>query len=80
MDNSLLDVRSSGSGFSLAKINFFNKNTPPPPIFYLTFIKTECLVIKMKDDSPYTFQSDVYAFGIVMYELMTTTLPYSHIR
>jgi len=36
-------------------------------------------VIKMSDDSPYTFQSDVYAFGIVMYELMTTSLPYSHI-
>jgi len=36
-------------------------------------------VIKMSDDSPYTFQSDVYAFGIVLYELLTSTLPYAHI-
>merc|ERR1719239_1071223 len=33
----------------------------------------------MSDDSPYTFQSDVYAFGIVLYELLTSTLPYAHI-
>ncbi|XP_036359406.1 serine/threonine-protein kinase A-Raf isoform X3 [Octopus sinensis] len=37
-------------------------------------------VIRMKDDNPYTFQSDVYAYGIVCFELMTSSLPYSHIN
>ncbi|ESO91727.1 hypothetical protein LOTGIDRAFT_176776 [Lottia gigantea] len=36
-------------------------------------------VIRMKEHNPYTFQSDVYAFGIVLYELMTGELPYSNI-
>jgi len=36
-------------------------------------------VIRMCDDSPYTFQSDVYAFGIVLYELLSGFLPYCHI-
>lgn len=35
-------------------------------------------VIRMTEN-PYTFQSDVYAFGIVLYEMTTNTLPYSHI-
>jgi serine/threonine protein kinase len=34
----------------------------------------------MVDDSPYTFQSDVYAFGIVLYELLTSSLPYNQIN
>ncbi|EEC15325.1 hypothetical protein IscW_ISCW011622 [Ixodes scapularis] len=37
-------------------------------------------VIRMKDPNPYSFQSDVYAFGIVLYELITGQLPYAHIN
>ncbi len=37
-------------------------------------------VIRMKDENPYSFQSDVYAFGIVLYELLSGQLPYNHIN
>ncbi|MBN3307985.1 BRAF kinase, partial [Amia calva] len=37
-------------------------------------------VIRLQDKNPYSFQSDVYAFGIVLYELMTGQLPYSNIN
>ncbi|KAF2358901.1 Protein kinase domain [Trinorchestia longiramus] len=35
-------------------------------------------VIRMEQESPYSFQSDVYAFGIVLFELFSGTLPYSN--
>lgn len=34
----------------------------------------------MQDPTPYSTKSDVYAFGIVIYELVTQTLPYQHIK
>jgi len=34
-------------------------------------------VIRMQHEHPYSFQSDVYAFGIVFYELLTGQLPYA---
>lgn len=37
-------------------------------------------VIRMQDSNPYTFQSDVYAFGIVLFELLSGQLPYSSIN
>uniref|UniRef100_A0A3P8VWY4 non-specific serine/threonine protein kinase n=1 Tax=Cynoglossus semilaevis TaxID=244447 RepID=A0A3P8VWY4_CYNSE len=37
-------------------------------------------VIRMQDSNPYTFQSDVYGYGIVLFELMSGTLPYFNIN
>ncbi|XP_046854313.1 serine/threonine-protein kinase A-Raf-like [Xenia sp. Carnegie-2017] len=36
-------------------------------------------IIRMKDSHPYSNKSDVYAYGIVLYELTSRTLPYSNI-
>ena len=34
-------------------------------------------VIKTKTEDAFSYQSDVYAFGIVLYELLSGILPYS---
>ncbi|CAG5034880.1 unnamed protein product [Parnassius apollo] len=37
-------------------------------------------VIRMDEPAPYTFRSDVYAYGVVLYELMAGELPYAHLN
>uniref|UniRef100_W5NAQ6 A-Raf proto-oncogene, serine/threonine kinase n=1 Tax=Lepisosteus oculatus TaxID=7918 RepID=W5NAQ6_LEPOC len=37
-------------------------------------------VIRMQDVNPYSFQSDVYGYGVVLFELISGTLPYSNIN
>ncbi|PAV73400.1 hypothetical protein WR25_19163 [Diploscapter pachys] len=37
-------------------------------------------VIRMQDNNPYTTKSDVYAFGICMYEVLSGCLPYQNIN
>ena len=34
----------------------------------------------MQDPDPYTYKSDVYAFGVVLYELIYQELPYPDIK
>uniref|UniRef100_A0A6G3MLP6 Raf homolog serine/threonine-protein kinase phl (Trinotate prediction) n=1 Tax=Henneguya salminicola TaxID=69463 RepID=A0A6G3MLP6_HENSL len=33
----------------------------------------------MKEKNPYSFKSDVYSYGIVLYEMISYSLPYPHI-
>lgn len=37
-------------------------------------------IIRMTEPNPYTFQSDVYSFGIVLFEMATGELPYKHLN
>ncbi|XP_015764931.1 PREDICTED: serine/threonine-protein kinase B-raf-like [Acropora digitifera] len=36
-------------------------------------------VVRMQDPNPYSFHSDIYAYGVVLYELQTGSLPYPHV-
>lgn len=37
-------------------------------------------VIRMKEEQPFTFHSDVYAFGVVLFEMFSGQLPYKTIN
>ena len=43
----------------------------------ILWMAPEIIKIKNQTEDPYSFQSDVYAFGIVLYELLAGILPYS---
>ncbi|XP_060586753.1 serine/threonine-protein kinase B-raf-like isoform X6 [Ruditapes philippinarum] len=73
-----LTVKIGDFGLATVKTRWSGSHQFQQPTGSILWMAPE--VIRMQEQNPYTFQSDVYAFGIVLYELMTGNLPYSHIN
>ncbi|KAI4892290.1 hypothetical protein NFI96_026407, partial [Prochilodus magdalenae] len=72
-----LTVKIGDFGLATVKARWSGSHQVEQPSGSILWMAPE--VIRMQDNNPYSFQSDVYSYGIVMYELMTGELPYSHI-
>ncbi|XP_065177897.1 serine/threonine-protein kinase A-Raf-like [Sycon ciliatum] len=77
----LINVKIADFGLS-AMHNALRPSSMPnvgqQPLGSLLWMSPE--VIKMKVSDPYTEKSDVYAFGIICYELITLSLPFPDLR
>lgn len=73
-----LSVKIGDFGLATAKMRWSGEKQANQPTGSILWMAPE--VIRMEDISPYSFQSDVYAFGIVMYELLAEILPYGQIN
>lgn len=73
-----LTVKIGDFGLATAKTRWSGSQQFHQPTGSILWMAPE--VIRMQEDNPYSFQSDVYAFGIVEYELLAGQLPYSHIN
>ncbi|XP_060679373.1 RAF proto-oncogene serine/threonine-protein kinase-like [Hemiscyllium ocellatum] len=73
-----LTVKIGDFGLATVKSRWSGSQQVEQPSGSILWMAPE--VIRMQDHNPYSFQSDVYAYGVVLYELMTGTLPYSHIN
>ncbi|KAM4721425.1 LOW QUALITY PROTEIN: RAF proto-oncogene serine/threonine-protein kinase [Rhinophrynus dorsalis] len=73
-----LTVKIGDFGLATVKSRWSGSQQVEQPTGSILWMAPE--VIRMQDNNPYSFQSDVYSYGIVLYELMTGELPYSHIR
>uniref|UniRef100_A0A8C9SNE1 RAF proto-oncogene serine/threonine-protein kinase n=1 Tax=Scleropages formosus TaxID=113540 RepID=A0A8C9SNE1_SCLFO len=72
-----LTVKIGDFGLATVKARWSGSQQVEQPSGSILWMAPE--VIRMQDSNPYSFQSDVYSYGIVLYELMTGELPYSHI-
>ncbi|XP_018328579.1 raf homolog serine/threonine-protein kinase Raf [Agrilus planipennis] len=73
-----LTVKIGDFGLATAKTRWSGSQQFHQPTGSILWMAPE--VIRMKEDNPYSFQSDVYAFGIVLFELLAGQLPYSNIN
>ncbi|KAK1801963.1 hypothetical protein P4O66_022594 [Electrophorus voltai] len=72
-----LTVKIGDFGLATVKSRWSGSHQVEQPSGSILWMAPE--VIRMQDNNPYSFQSDVYSYGVVLYELMTGELPYSHI-
>uniref|UniRef100_A0A668A492 RAF proto-oncogene serine/threonine-protein kinase n=1 Tax=Myripristis murdjan TaxID=586833 RepID=A0A668A492_9TELE len=72
-----LTVKIGDFGLATVKARWSGSHQVEQPSGSILWMAPE--VIRMQDNNPYSFQSDVYSYGIVLYELMTGELPYSQI-
>ncbi|XP_032594254.1 raf homolog serine/threonine-protein kinase Raf isoform X2 [Drosophila grimshawi] len=72
-----LSVKIGDFGLATAKTRWSGEKQANQPTGSILWMAPE--VIRMQEHNPYSFQSDVYAFGIVMYELLAECLPYRNI-
>ncbi|TUN98264.1 RAF proto-oncogene serine/threonine-protein kinase [Bagarius yarrelli] len=72
-----LTVKIGDFGLATVKTRWSGSHQVEHPSGSVLWMAPE--VIRMQDNNPYSFQSDVYSYGIVLYELMTGELPYSDI-
>ena len=73
----ILTVKIGDFGLATVKTRWSGSHQFQQPTGSILWMAPE--VIRMQEDNPYTNQSDVYSFGIVLYELMTGQLPYTNI-
>lgn len=73
-----LTVKIGDFGLATVKTRWSGSQQVEQPSGSILWMAPE--VIRMQDSNPYSFQSDCYAYGVVLYELMTGTLPYSSIN
>ncbi|EDO47089.1 predicted protein, partial [Nematostella vectensis] len=72
-----LTVKIGDFGLATIKTRWSGSQYSEQPSGSILWMAAE--VIRMLDPNPYSFHSDVYAFGIVLYELLSSSLPYAHV-
>lgn len=73
-----LTVKIGDFGLATAKTRWSGSQQFHQPTGSILWMAPE--VIRMQEENPYSYQSDVYAFGVVLFELLAGQLPYSNIN
>lgn len=73
-----MTVKIGDFGLATAKTRWSGSQQFHQPTGSILWMAPE--VIRMQEENPYSFQSDVYAFGIVSFEILAGQLPYSNIN